>query len=188
MKDTGFIDDRIELVIKEFQSLISIFYIVLVAIGMLFSYQKYQQFEINIFQYSEILDFLITPFRDLVVLGVTILTFMLVFVSYKSDQFIKHKFPRYYNSKWNFGLLKSYPIASIIFLITFLLFMFSDTYGNYYRKHFAENAESISVEFINNEIKNGQLIGKNSGYVFLMENDTVKIIPIETGIKQIIIH
>ncbi|MEA4809748.1 MAG: hypothetical protein VB136_10935, partial [Macellibacteroides fermentans] len=39
-----------------------VFYILAIGIGMLFNYTKYNNFDINIFQYSDVLDFLIIPF------------------------------------------------------------------------------------------------------------------------------
>ena len=87
MKKNGLIDDKYELIIKEFQTFLSVFYILLIGVGMLFSYSKYSQFGINIFQYSEIFDFLVTPFRDLIILGVTIFTVLISYLIYKSAEF-----------------------------------------------------------------------------------------------------
>ena len=35
-----------------------------IAIGMLFTFQRYDEFGINIFEYTDVLDFLIAPFGD----------------------------------------------------------------------------------------------------------------------------
>lgn len=188
MKKDGLIDDRFELIIKEFQSSISVFYLLLVGIGMLFSYSKYKQFGINIFQYSEVFDFLITPFRDLTVLGVTVFTSFLVLSVYVGDRFIKRKFPKFYSSKLNFGLMKSNPIIAIIISMVIYLFIFSETYGKYNKRHFTKNSKTVSIELITGETKSGKLIGKNNGYFFLMVNENVKIIPIGTAVKELTIN
>lgn len=187
-KEKGLIDDKFEHILKEFKSSLSVFYIVLVGIGMLFSYSKYKQFGINIFQYSEIFDFLITPFRDLTVLVVTLFSIILVFLIYKIDRLTKHFFPKFYNSKFNFGLMKSNPIIAITTSILLYLVVFSEAYGKYNKKHFANTVKKVSVKLITGEVKTGKLIGKNNGYIFLMENSKVKIIPITTSIKEIIIQ
>ena len=155
---------------------------------MLFSYSKYSQFGINIFQYSEIFDFLVTPFRDLIILGVTIFTVLISYLIYKSDRFIKRKYPKFYNSKFNFGLMKSYPIIAVIISFVLYLYIFSETYGKYNKRHFLEKSNSISIQLLNNEIKNGKLIGKNNGYIFMMINDEIKVYPINNSVKEITIN
>ncbi len=70
--DEGLIKDKYEPLLKELQSIISIFYILAVAIGMVFNYQKYSEFGINIFDYADIFEFLIAPFSDTTILFFTI--------------------------------------------------------------------------------------------------------------------
>ena len=66
--DEGIIKNSYELIIKELQTLMSISYIIAVGIGMLFSFQKYHRFGINILDYADVFDFLIAPFSDVKVL------------------------------------------------------------------------------------------------------------------------
>jgi len=188
MKKNGLIDDKYELIIKEFQTFLSVFYVLLIGVGMLFSYSKYSQFGINIFQYSEIFDFLVTPFRDLTVLGVTVFTILMSYLIYKSDRLIKHKFPKFYSSKFNFGLMKSYPIIAVIISFVLYLYIFSETYGKFNKRHFLEKPNTISIQLLNNEIKSGKLIGKNNGYIFMMINDEIKVYPINNSVKEITIN
>ncbi|PID30172.1 MAG: hypothetical protein CR982_01570 [Candidatus Cloacimonadota bacterium] len=184
MKKDKIIDNKLRKFIKDFQYYLPIFYILLVFIGMLFSYNKYKEFGINIFQYSEISDFLITPFRDLIILAVTIFTAFLGLAIYKLNEYIK-RFPRFYNSKLNFGMMKSNPIVATVILIVIYLLIFSNTYGKYNKKHFSENSKTVLLELVTNDIKSGKLIGKNNGYIFLMTGNNVKIVPIGTSIKEI---
>ena len=51
MKD-GLIKDAYELVLKEIQSLVTVFYLLAVGLGMLFCYFRYTKFNINIFEYA----------------------------------------------------------------------------------------------------------------------------------------
>ena len=181
----GLIDDKYELVVKEFQTVLSIFYILLVGIGMLFSYMKYTRFGINIFQYSDIFDFLLTPFRDLSIFIFSLISVLLVFLVHKIDKFTRKKFPKYYKSKYRLGLIRSQPILSLTITFILYLFIFSGEYGKYIETRILKNPKSIEVVLNNGKIKNGNLIGKNNGYVFLLENDNeVNIYPI-TNLTEI---
>lgn len=70
----GLIKDAYEALIKELQTILTIAYIFSVAIGMLFTYHKYNEFNINIFDYADILDFLIAPFSDFTIFWFIIAT------------------------------------------------------------------------------------------------------------------
>lgn len=79
----GLIKDSYELIIKELQSIVTIFYLFLVGMGMLFKHQKFSEFGINVFQYADIFDFLIAPFQDYVIILFTMasLTFIYLLLS-----------------------------------------------------------------------------------------------------------
>jgi len=91
IKKDGLIDDKYELIVKEFQTFLSVFYLLLVGIGMLFSYEKYSRFGINIFQYSDIFDFLLTPFRDLYIFIFSFASIGIVFLIYTINKLLKFK-------------------------------------------------------------------------------------------------
>ena len=185
IKKNGLIDDKYELVIKEFQTFLSVFYLLLVGIGMLFSYSKYSKFGINIFQYSDVFDFLLTPFRDITIFLISFFTIFIVYLVYKINLFVKKKFPKYYNSKFRFGLMKSKPILSMSILFILYLFIFSGKYGKSSKRRIIENPEIIEITLNNGETKTGNLIGKNNGYFFLLEkNSEVNIYPI-TNLTEI---
>ena len=80
MKENGLINDKYELIAKEFQTVLSVFYLLLMGVGMLFSYEKYSRFGINIFQYSDIFDFLLTPFRDITIFMFSFITIFMVYL------------------------------------------------------------------------------------------------------------
>jgi uncharacterized membrane protein len=187
IKENGLIDDKHELIIKEFQTILSVFYLLLVGIGMLFSYSKYSQFGINIFQYSDIFDFLLTPFRDITIFLFSFITIFMVYLVYKLNKFTKRKFPKYYNSRFNFGLMKSNPFLSMIMMFILYLFLFSYKYGKLSTERILVKPNITELTLSNGEIKTGNLFGKNNGYVFLLENNNneVNIYPI-TNIISII--
>ncbi len=70
----GLIKDAYETILKEIQTVITILYILMVGIGMLFNYKKYSRFEINIFDYADVFDFLVTPFQDTRIIIASIFT------------------------------------------------------------------------------------------------------------------
>lgn len=153
MKKNGLIDDKYELIVKEFQTILSVFYLLLVGIGMLFSYSKYSKFGINIFQYSDIFDFLLAPFRDVTIFIFSFITIFVVFLVYKLNELTKKKFPKYYNSKFNFGLLKSKPILTMIMMFLLYLYIFSGKYGKLSKKRILIEPNIIELTLINGKIK-----------------------------------
>ncbi len=186
MKKNGLIDDKYELIVKEFQTVLSVFYLLLVGIGMLFSYSKYSKFGINIFQYSDIFDFLLTPFRDITIFGFSFITIFVVYLVYKLNKLTENKFPKFYNSKFNFGLIKSKPILSSIIMFFLYLFIFSGKYGKMNEKRILTKPNIIEIVLGNGKSIKGNLIGKNNGYIFLLEKENeVNIYPISNSINII---
>lgn len=85
------------------QTYLTVLYLLAIGIGMLFNYYKYKLFDINIFEYASIFDFLITPFADVNVLFFTICTLIFTFVIYKIDVVFRNKYPTWY-SRFIFGV------------------------------------------------------------------------------------
>ena len=98
----GLIKDAYELIIKEIQTVISISYVAAVGIGMLFNYEKFIRFGINIFDYADVFDFLISPFSDFKILSFTLLSILLASIIVYLDILWKRKFPENY-SRFNFN-------------------------------------------------------------------------------------
>jgi len=186
MKKNELIDDKYELIVKEFQTVLSVFYLLLVGIGMLFSYSKYSKFGINIFQYSDIFDFLLTPFRDITIFVFSFVTVFVVYLVFKLDKLTKNKLPKFHNSKFHIGLMKSKPVVSVVLLFLLYLFIFSGKYGEMNKKRILTNPNIIEIVLANGKNIKGNLIGKNNGYVFLLEKENeVNIYPISNSINII---
>ena len=189
MKKNGLINDKYELIVKEFQTILSLFYLLLVGIGMLFSYSKYAVFRVNIFQYSDILDFLLEPFRDITIFLFTFITVVLIYLLVKLELFTKRKFNKLYNSKFYFGFYKSNPLISMVIFFILYLYVFSGKYGKLCETRILKKSNNIEILLNNGEIKKGKLIGKNNGYIFLLENEKeVNIYPISNSINKIKIN
>ena len=181
---SGLVEDRYESIAQEFQTFLSVFYLLLVGIGMLFSYEKYSRFGINIFQYSDIFDFLLTPFRDLYIFLFSSASATIVFLAYIINGLIKNKFPKYYNSKYRLGLLKSHPLFWLIMTSIIYLFLFSVNYGEFTERKLSENPKFTEIMLNSGNIKRGNLIGKNNGYIFMLEdNNEIEIYPVSNLVE-----
>lgn len=184
----GLIKETYELIIKEIQTVITASYIIAVGIGMLFNYQKYSEFEINIFDYSDVFDFLIAPFSDFYILFFATASILFVSILIKLDTLWKNKRPKSY-SRWNFGhdkksWYKTYRI--VIITITFVLYSYisADYYGRYTKDKIIKQND-ISIRLADNEIKSGKLIGKTKDVIFLLNGKNVYAIPINSLVKEI---
>ncbi|WP_199269632.1 hypothetical protein [Formosa sp. L2A11] len=186
--DEGLIKNSYENIIGELQTIITIAYILTVGIGMLFSFQKYRPFGINIFEYSDIFDFLITPFSDFKVLGFSIISLILSLIIIKIDVYIKRNKPKFY-SKVNMGLDKKKwfePVMFIFYTSLTLGYLYTASifYGNTVKNEIEKQPE-IQVKFIDGEVKTGTLIGKTSEILFLKKKDKITAIPIKSMLKEI---
>ena len=73
----GLIKDAYELIIKEIQTIMTIFYLLMIGIGMIYNYKKYALFGINIFEYADVFDFLIAPFKDFRIIEVSFVVLLI---------------------------------------------------------------------------------------------------------------
>ena len=184
----GLIKDTYELILKEIQTVITASYIIAVGIGMLFNYQKYSEFGINIFNYSDVFDFLIAPFSDFYILLFATASILFVSIIFKLDTLWKDKWPKSY-SKINFGCdkkswFKTYRTVLIIISFVLYLYQSADFYGRYTKdKIIIQN--DISIKLADNEIKSGKLIGKTKDVIFLLNDEKVYAIPISSLVKEI---
>jgi hypothetical protein len=176
----GLIKDTYELIIKEIQTIITLLYLLAVGIGMLFNHQKYSEFDINIFEYSDVFDFLIAPFADFNIFLFALASSTVMFLLLRIDIFWKKKFPKSYSAAI-FSLDRN-----ITFAIGFILYLYisADFYGRF-TKNEIENKEPITIRFEDNEVKSGKLIGKTKDILFLLKNDGVEAIPITSVVKEI---
>ena len=184
----GLIKDAYELIIKEIQTIITLLYLLAVGIGMLFNYQKYAEFDINIFAYSDVFDFLIAPFADFNISLFALASSTVVFLLLRIDIFWKKKFPKSY-SVASFGLdrknwYNSFRYISFAFGFILYLYLSADIYGKF-TKNEIENRAPITIRFEDNEVKSGKLIGKTKDILFLLKNDGVEAIPITSVVKEI---
>ncbi|MGV8993569.1 MAG: hypothetical protein ACOH1O_05655 [Flavobacterium sp.] len=184
----GIIKNTYELLLKEFQTITTIFYILTVGIGMLFNYKKFAEFGINIFDYADVFDFLIAPFSDYRIVVFALLSMVVPYFLYILDDYYKKNHAESYKKmntgfgekRWYQNLMK----FSYIFLIIFYVYVSAKIYGKVVKVQIVKQSP-IEIRFSDNEIKKGIMIGKTKEVIFLLIGDKVEAIPITSFVKEI---
>ncbi len=184
----GFIKDVYEILFKEIQSVLAITYVFMIGIGMLFNHQRYAEFGINIFQYSDVFDYLVAPFEDLRIIVFSIGTVLLVLFLFKFDEWWSTSFPKSYTIL-SFGLNKKswhnkYRIIVFIFTGFVYLLIFAKMYGRETKLE-VNKKEAITITFADDKKETGILIGKTNQVLFLKKDETVLAIPYTSVVKAI---
>ncbi len=185
----GIIKDIYEVVIREIQLVLSLFYLLIVAVGMVFNYFKYNKFGINIFQYADVFDFLIAPFEDFRIIGFTLLSVFLTSVFLLLDVFWKNKFPESY-SRFNFGWDKKkwfnlwFRFPAFLLLMIFYFNITADIYGESTSDRI-KGSEDIELIFMDKSVKKGKAIGKTREVFFLLDGKDVLAVPLSSNVKFI---
>lgn len=141
---------------KETQTVISLFYLFMVGIGMLFEFHKFRVFNINIFHYADIFDFLIAPFRDYRIFLFVFFTVLMLFILFRMDSLLIRKLPKTY-SFLNFGLagkswFKTYRIGSFVFLFIFYIILSSLILAKINKVRTMQDSQHVTVTFSDNEM------------------------------------
>lgn len=175
--------------VKDLQTYISGFYILLVGIGMVFEYYKYELFDINIFEYANIFDFLIAPFRDPVIFIFVFISVAIMNVFYIFDTWVKNKFGRVYSflalrldkRSWFESIRKLLAIVLGIFYI----FTSARVWGAKNKKRIESKKEGIEIVFSDNDKMTGVEVGKTDEVIFLKSGELITVVPYKSIVKKI---
>lgn len=160
------------------------FYIMMIGIGMLFSFCYYGMFNINIFKFSEISDFLLIPFADPFTIIFTLLSIIIIVGISYLDLVLRKKNPDFHLkfSRWaTLGLMsedyikhKLYQKKNVwgyYFAIMIYVFYAAVFYGKYKATRVKNQQTYIEykIDFEGNIPAKDSLIflGDNAGYYFL---------------------
>ena len=184
----GLIKDAYEAIAKEVQLFLSMAYLLMVGIGMLFNHQKYSEFGINIFQYADVFDFLIAPFEDWRIFAFSVASSFIPIIMFMSDRVWQQKGPKSY-SIFSFGLdKKSWYNASRLIafgaLFIYYIYVFADMYGAKAKERIL-SSDDISIRYEDDEVVIGKEIGKTDDVYFLFREDKLRIIPFNSLVKWI---
>ena len=181
-------ENGIKAIIKESQVFLTVAYVVSIGIGMLFTYEKYSEFGINIFEYADVFDFLIAPFSDFKILVFTIISLIFTFLVLRMDLAYQKYFPKSY-SKMTFGLDRKkwynmirYPSFALLFL--FYLHISARSYGEMVKDEILSQTP-VQVVFSDDQFQKGKVVGKTKEVLFLTDGNSVKAIPITSFVKTI---
>ena len=184
----GLIKDVYELILKEIQTIITVLYLLMVGIGMLFNFKKYAKFNINIFEYADVFEFLIAPFQDIRIIMVSVLVSIVPLGLIWLDRFTRERTPKLY--LWvNLGLGNRswYEKIKVLFfsgLLFYFIFEAANGYANFVFKN-PDHLQTISLKYTDGEQVKGRLIGKTKEVLFLLTDNSVKIIPLTSAVKEI---
>lgn len=175
------------------QAYITLGYLTVVIIGMMFDYKYYSHFAINIFEYADILDFLLAPVKNLELILFAVGSLVIVVIFFRLDKFWQDRWPKTYK-RFNFGIsieaLKKYRPYIIVFSSLAYLNLASEFYGDRMFERFQKSPNQIEVVFQSDErVLIGNLIGKNTDYILMQTDDNViKAIPVASDVQEIIIN
>lgn len=187
MKDNK-LNDAFTVMLKELQTILTVAYVFAVGIGMLFSYYKFAKFDINIFDYADLFDFLIAPFSDITILIATLTALLLSYISFRLELLAHERFPAAYSifamrldrKPW----YNSYRSLMYLVLSLLLLNLAADKYGDYIREEVMKGP-SVMVVYISGETVKGKMIGKTSEIIFIFTEQTLLAIPFNAVVKKI---
>ena len=178
--------------ILDSQAYITLGYLTIVIIGMMFDFDYYKRFGINIFEYADVLDFLLAPVKSVQLMIFAFATFLIVWAFFILDKRWQKKWPKSHQ-RFNFGMTKEFSAKyrPLMFGATLVLYFFaaSTIYGEKMYEAYQENSEKIEVVFESDQrVIKGKLIGKNTDYIFLETADkNIKAIPVSSDVQEIII-
>jgi hypothetical protein len=178
---------RVNFFLKEIQTISSVSYMLAVGIGMVFNYHKFAEFGINIFDYADVLDFLIAPFADVVIIVFTAASLAIAYLLFKLDVYWEKKFPNSYG-KLSMGThrkswYKTYRYVSALSLFLFYLFVSAHLYGKLMKRKITRRPET-TMRYADNEVVKGITIGKTQEIIFLLRDGQVIAIPFTSAVKE----
>lgn len=179
--------EKLLTIAKEIQPVISVSYIVAVGIGMLFNFQKYSRFNINIFEYADIFDFLLAPFADFQIITFTIGSIVIAYLAFQSDIYWERKYPKSYG-RMSFGLHQKrwyswFRYGTAAFILVLYLYLSAKFYGKVSMNQTKKRPE-IELVFADDKTEKGIIIGKTKDVIFLLTGEEVKAIPISSHVKE----
>lgn len=179
--------------ILDSQAYITLGYLTVVIVGMMFDFNYYNRFSINIFEYADVLDFLLAPVKNIQLMLFAFATLTVVLLFFQFDKYWQKKRPVSYK-KFNLGMTPEFSQKYRPFMFTFTLicyfYLASGYYGERMYDIFQKEADRIEVVFESDQRQiRGKLIGKNTDYIFIEDKaKVIKAIPVSSDVQEIIIR
>jgi hypothetical protein len=178
---------------RDFNLSLSVGYLGLVFIGIIFQGKFYYNFNINIVQYSDISDFLLAPLQNPKILIFTILSVTIIYLFNLGDDWFAKSYPKVHDFLMlGFDKTKYEEWFSIkgMLLMTILYILFAASIYGDLQYHHIKQAKycDTKITFKENKYEPSDtliFIGKTNSYVFLF-NRTKKqtdIVPMNDVLK-----
>ncbi len=185
----GLIKDAFEKILKELQTLLTIAYLAMIGIGMLFQYHYYKLYAINIFEYADLFDYVVAPFENQRIFIYTLISILVPFGLYHLDLWIARKFPKSYSiAAMRMDRLSWYGTFRVVLFSIFMLLylqMAAEIYGIKHKNRIDKKAP-ILVEYMDNSTLSGNMIGKTQSVLFIkQDNGKLIVIPYGSVVKSI---
>lgn len=185
----GLIKDAFEKILKELQTLLTIAYLAMIGIGMLFQYHYYKLYAINIFEYADLFDYVVAPFENQRIFIYTLISILVPFGLYHLDLWIARKFPKSYSiAAMRMDRLSWYGTFRVVLFSIFMLLylqMAAEIYGIKHKNRIDKKAP-ILVEYMDNSTLSGNMIGKTQSVIFIkQDNGKLIVIPYGSVVKSI---
>jgi len=166
---------------------ISLGYLLLIGIGMLFSYQYYANWGIDVFQFAGFEDFLLAPFKDMLVLFFVPVSVLISYLAIRFSKKLDRKYPRL-SKYWNFGITaesKNYNqfmnfhlFAGILLYLHISSSIFS-AYREYRVRKHPENYR-VNVQLEDGSFQPYLLLGLTENFVLVLSEKERQAIAIPT--------
>lgn len=186
---------------QEIQGVVTLGYIYLILMGILNESLYYNHLDINILNYSDVLDILISPIAKMTSSSAGFVVFLVlifalfglpkILVNQREKRWFKKSF------KMKEGLNTEEMRSSFFYLALFMIALFLVGFyvgtglgnGNKLKKRITNNEVVFNdkLYFLNEEEATVEIIGKNSSYIFYLEpgSPVVKVSPISGVILKI---
>jgi hypothetical protein len=186
---------------QEVQGILTLAYVYLILMGILNESLYYNQLDINILNYSDVLDILISPIAKMTSSSAGFVVFLLMIFAlfWLPKYFVKKRDKRWFQKSFKMkeGLNAEEMRSSFFYLALFMIALFLTGFyvgtglgsGHKLQKRM-DNKEVLfndKLYFLNENESTVEIIGKNSSYIFYLEpgSPVVKVSPISGVILKI---
>ncbi|GAB2791256.1 hypothetical protein GCM10027275_40250 [Rhabdobacter roseus] len=172
-------------------------YLLLVSIGMVFSFFYYITFKINIFRFSNLNDFIMAPFQEIAAILFVAASLLILGGLYKLNEILYDKFPVI--RKWTFYKNKSEAHRNKIrdrmgfAMIGLYVFVAVQYYALYQANQVRHDTRKFSYQVLYEDFPadstHYQYLGDNSTYFFLYNPNIKQAVVVPLGkVKTVSIH
>jgi len=184
-------------ILREPSLALTVSYLVLIIVGMVFSYAYYLRWGIDVFQYATISDFILAPLKDTIILLFAIISILFSWLVLELSKKIDKKFPKLAKIMWlgvepGTSVYRNiYLFSSVFGFLTYLLFC-SEIFAKWKFGRMLKSKGNYAVEVLFHSqpekgwvrfIQIGQL--ENFSLLAYPENNNVMVVPLEGNVAAI---